>query len=94
MTLPSPCAKLYELDAPRRCRGCDRTIDGITRWRSMRTRERMRVAARLDESLRARTLLFATDHGVTVQRAADGTNDSLHGAAMTPARCETGLHAP
>jgi len=46
--VPSPCVSLCTLDDARTlCRGCGRTVDEITRWRTMSTQERCAVRLRL-----------------------------------------------
>ena len=46
-TAESPCIKVCLLDLDRRCRGCGRTVDEITRWRDMTREERVAINQRL-----------------------------------------------
>lgn len=46
-TAESPCIKVCLVDLERRCRGCGRTLDEITRWRDMTREERIAVNQRI-----------------------------------------------
>ena len=46
-SVESPCIKVCQLDAQQQCRGCGRTIDEITGWRTMSDEERRAINARV-----------------------------------------------
>lgn len=51
--VPSPCIGVCTLDEATVCQGCGRSIDEITRWRSMPDAERDAILARLARRTRA-----------------------------------------
>jgi uncharacterized protein len=48
MNVPSPCAKVCQLDSHGICLGCSRSLDEIARWGGMTDCEKLRVLAALD----------------------------------------------
>jgi predicted Fe-S protein YdhL (DUF1289 family) len=46
-TTESPCIKVCQLDADRRCRGCGRTVDEIAGWSGMTAEQRIAINARV-----------------------------------------------
>ncbi|MGE3775195.1 MAG: DUF1289 domain-containing protein [Gammaproteobacteria bacterium] len=49
--MESPCIGICEVDRARRCRGCGRTLEEITRWTRYSDAERRRIMAELPARL-------------------------------------------